>query len=202
MLDINIGHDECITSNNLPNEVPNDAFDNKDDILNYSWKIIPYDYDEDRNDMAYYKLIVEGRTFNLRNKSSYGDSWELTQDEDNLWWMNYNDKKVRHDLTVIIREELSYYVNTYAKYDLEVEKYDFNIDTWEFFDLTQKHLLVRDDLRCMDMEITLKDILNMSTHERLNFVNEKIHDEEISSDILELTIEMEQIAKYLIQNNE
>lgn len=199
MFDLNIDKGEPITSSNFSNEIPSDIITNKHDILDYNWKLIPYDYDKERNDMAYYELIVEGRNFNPREKSNYDKDWELIQKEDDLWYMKTANNECRHNLTDVMREEVSYHVGIYAQYNMDMLlNYDSTISTWDLFDLAQKTKLVTNDLKQTDLSIP--ELAKMPVHTRISTVQNEIDNESVRADVLELTSEMNGIIKQLIKN--
>lgn len=191
MLDLDIEQDECITSDNFHEQVYIDNVDNKDIILNYSWKIIPYDYDAERNDMGYYELIVEGRHINPYSIRNYGNVWDVVKKENGLWYTEMFERDFRHDLTNIIYEELMYYLREYDEYNLRVENYHNISSPWELYDIVQKRLLVKDDLTDLDVDFEFEELFNYAPSERKNIVQKEIDNDKICSNILDVIKDIE-----------
>lgn len=188
MFDLDIKRNTPITSENIGQYVNKKEY-NVRDISNYSWKIIPYDYNVNNNDMVYYELIIEGRSIDNYSKENV----EII-DKNNTLYMKTNNTTCRHKLENIVREELSYYIDKYKMAENKSKRFN-DMSPWEFFDLKQKFILFEDDLD--KRGLNLESFIHKSKHEQLDIINEEIDDSTIQDELLEFIIEMENVAEHM-----
>jgi len=189
MFNLDIKRNTPITSENIGQYDVDKKEYNVKDILNYSWKIIPYDYNDNNNDMVYYELIIEGRSIDNYSKENV----EII-DKNNTLYMKTNNIMCRHKLNNIVREELSYYLDKYKMAENKSKRFN-DMSPWEFFDLKQKFILFEDDLD--KRGLNLESFIHKSKHKQLDIINEEINDSTIQDELLEFIIEMENVAEHM-----
>lgn len=189
---------ESISASDVPENMFED-FARSDLFYNFDWEIIPYDYDEVENDMAYFELIVEDKKVVGLNKDDYDDSWSLNeQNEQWLYQVIIGDevhRQYRYKLSKIL-QDVMYQLEKYAEYNTVVDEYD-EYDTWELMDVNETILDVKEELHCMGSHINDRysipdDGVQKLEEEieeermRLNKIESKLNELESVVDILQI----------------